>query len=90
MNGLVYALTLFVAQPPSAAPVELGRYDNAIECDIAVRTVRVQQRGARLRCVRRGESLVEQAARAAVERSPESGAVNGPDLHGSHWAAVLP
>ena len=64
MNSLVYALTLFVVSPQPAAPVEIGRYDSAVECDIAVRTVKLQHRGARLRCVPQPPSIEERQARA--------------------------
>ena len=64
MNGLIYALTLFVASPTPVEPVELSRYGSAVECDIAVRTVKIQHRGARLRCVPHPASPEEHQARA--------------------------
>lgn len=64
MNGLVYALMLFVVEPAPVPPVEVGRYDSATECDIAVRTVRILQRGVRLQCVPHAPTAEERQARA--------------------------
>lgn len=64
MNSLVYALTLFVTSPAPVEPVELGRYHSAVECDIAVRTVKIQHRGARLRCLPQAPMVEERQAQA--------------------------
>ena len=61
MNELVFALTVFLANPPLQAVngeeprshFEIGRYDTRTECDIEARTVKVREKGARLRCVPR-------------------------------------
>lgn len=50
MNTFVYVLALFTADV--ALPVDLGRYDTAVECDLQARSVKVHHRGARLKCIK--------------------------------------
>lgn len=83
MNGVVYAPTLFVASPAPVEPVELSRYGSAVECDIAVRTVKIQHRGARLRCVSVHTLTHQRATVAAAQRSHDS-------PHGAEQMTVLP
>ncbi|WP_425065596.1 hypothetical protein [Reyranella sp.] len=83
MNPVVYALTLFVVEPAPAPPVELRRYDSATECDIAVRTVRILQRGVRLQCVGVPSAEHPRATVAAAQRSHGSS-------HGAEPMTVLP
>jgi len=70
MNSLVYALTVFIANPPLVAVngveprshFEIARYDSATECDIEARRVRIHHKGAVLRCVKRPLSPDERLA----------------------------
>ena len=64
MNPVVHVLTLVLSA--AASPVDLGRYDTAVECDLQARSVRVYRAGARLRCVRQVVEPVPAASWAAV------------------------
>lgn len=50
MSTFVYVLALFTAD--AVLPVDLGRYDTAVECDLQARSVKVHHRGARLKCLK--------------------------------------
>lgn len=53
MNPAVYVLALFLAGSPSpAGDFDLGRYDTATECELQARSVRIRERGARLKCLK--------------------------------------
>lgn len=50
---IVYVLAVFLAGSPSpAGDFDLGRYTTATECELQARSVKVHQRGARLRCLK--------------------------------------
>lgn len=68
MIETVVALVLLVPAAPSAA-YELATYTSRTECDIAARTVRIDAKGVRLRCIARDPSPDERTAMAT--RSPE-------------------
>jgi len=64
LNGFVYVLALFTADV--ALPVDLGRYDTAVECDLQARSVKVHHRGARLKCLKATMTPEERQARALL------------------------
>jgi len=64
MIGFVYVLALFTTDV--ALPVDLGRYDTAVECDLQARSVKVRHAGARLRCVRQVVEPAPASSWAAV------------------------
>ena len=64
MIGFVYVLALFASDV--ALPVDLGRYDTAVECDLQARSVKVHHRGARLRCLKAPMTPEERQAWAVI------------------------
>lgn len=68
MNGFVYVLALFTADV--ALPVDLGRYDTAVECDLQARSVKVHHRGARLKCLKAPMTPQERQAWALLVGGP--------------------
>jgi hypothetical protein len=100
VNELVFALTVFIANPPLQAVngveprshFEIGRYDTRTECDIEARSVRVHHKGAVLRCVPRHLSPDERwAAVRQARQAARAAAERSPEsLLGSNWGGVLP
>ncbi len=64
MSGFVYVLALFTADV--VLPIDLGRYDTAVECDLLARTVKVHHRGARLKCLKAPMTSEERQAWALM------------------------
>lgn len=67
MIDTVVALVLLVPAAPSAT-YELATYTSRTECDIATRTVRIDAKGARLRCIARDLSADERMAIVSANR----------------------